>query len=192
MNEETIFGKIKYINEHLSCKNYMDEYSTGFYLKELNNEYIIPRRNLETHVIVFVLEGKLILSYDNYLNREFKTGEMFFVPKSSTILGHAAEKSKIILFSFNYLLSGCDKMQIENLNSYIREEEYDFKPLEINGQMRKFLDTLELYLNGGANCFHLHDLKHREFFMALRFFYTKKQIATFLYPILSNSFDLKN
>ena len=42
------------------------------------------------------------------------------------------------------------------------------------------------------NCLHLHDLMQREFFLLIRGFYKRQEIATLFYPIIGKEMDFKD
>lgn len=57
--------------------------------------------------------------------------------------------------------------------------------------LEQFSNTLKFCLERGIQCNHFHELKHKEFFMYLRYFYRKEEIANFLYPIIGVKPDFK-
>lgn len=64
---------------------------------------------------------------------------------------------------------------------------YDFTPLEIRHPLNEFIDLLVFCLKSGMNCAHLHEIKHKEFFLYLRGFYTKEEIVQLFFPIMGKN-----
>lgn len=48
------------------------------------------------------------------------------------------------------------------------------------------------YLKSGIKCAHLFEIKHKEFFLLLRGFYTREQVSYLLYPILGKVLSFKD
>ena len=63
--------------------------------------------------------------------------------------------------------------------------------LEIRQSMKLFLELLIRYLGDGAGCVHFHEIKLKELFWNIRFYYTKMEQASFFYPILGTDYDFK-
>jgi AraC-like DNA-binding protein len=57
--------------------------------------------------------------------------------------------------------------------------------------LEAFLNTLVVYLDNGANCRHLHEIKQKELFFIFRFYYSKENLAAFFAPIIGDSFTFK-
>lgn len=66
------------------------------------------------------------------------------------------------------------------------------EPLEIRDRLCKFLELLVCYLEDGANCIHFHEIKLKELFWNIRFYYSRQELANFFYMIIGRSQDFKN
>ena len=66
------------------------------------------------------------------------------------------------------------------------------EPLEIRDRLCKFLELLVSYLEDGANCIHFHEIKLKELFWNIRFYYSRQELANFFYMIIGRSQDFKN
>jgi AraC-like DNA-binding protein len=97
----------------------------------------------------------------------------------------------LIMNYFNKPVDLCEKTALENLSMLL-----DPKPtssmLRINKPLKKFLLTLIFYMNEGVFCKHFHEIKQKELFYILRYFYTKREIVGLFAPIISKNLDFKN
>ena len=66
------------------------------------------------------------------------------------------------------------------------------EPLAIKDRLCKFLELLVCYLEDGANCIHFHEIKLKELFWNIRFYYSRQELANFFYMIIGRSQDFKN
>ncbi len=181
-----------YVSEHLTCKHYMVDLNFGFHYMEYAAGTNESARKLEISVIIFILEGSCSFSYDQFINRVFTKDDIFFIPKSAIVDAKVLEDAKVVYMAFDVPINPCDKQNIISLTEICKKIEYDFKPLKMNLPMSNFISSLVYFLKNGGSCAHLHEIKQRELFLILRWFYTKEQFATLLYPIIGNSFDFKN
>ena len=64
--------------------------------------------------------------------------------------------------------------------------------LEIRDRLCRFFELLECYLKGGADRIHFHEIKLKELFWNIRFYYSRQELANFFYMIIGRSQDFKN
>ncbi len=188
----TIFNDLLYVSEHLTCKHYMVDLSFGFHYQEYPSGIHESARTIDRNIIIFILEGSLSFSYDQFSNRVFTTGDILFIPKASTVDGKVIQDAKVVYMAFDVLTSPCDKQNLILLDETCKQIKYDFEPLKMNSPMSSFINSLIYYLRNGGSCVHLHEIKQKELFLIFRWFYTKEQVAALLYPIIGRSFDFKN
>lgn len=184
--------ELLYIPEHTACHNYISDVKVGFMCPELKKgEYFNKQSKPENHLI-FILSGSVTVSCDEYRDRIFKAGELFFLPKMSDCEGRALENSSMVILAYSNQVTLCDKKSLEELFSYCQAITYDFEPLEIREPLTTYLNLLQSYLNAGMNCAHLHEIKQRELFLIFRGYYTKEENAKLFYPIIGKSIDFRS
>jgi AraC-like DNA-binding protein len=86
-------------------------------------------------------------------------------------------------------------MTLEHLVPFAEKENknHNHNPtLNIVPPLSQFLSFLVFCLNEGASCKHFHELKHKELFFILRFFYTKQEMANLFSPIISSDLNFKS
>ena len=171
---------------------YTADLSTGFHYQELPSSTHETSRVLTKNVIVFMISGSCVLSYDNYVNRIFFAEDMLFFPMSATVTGRVLDDAKFLYMTFDMPLSTSDRQYMQQQWLEVRNTIYDFTPLKINDTIGAFVNSLVHILQNNDHCTELHDIKHREIFILLRLLYTREQFAKFFYPIIGNSFNFKS
>lgn len=186
-------AELHYVKEHLICKNYLRDSSTGFVYWELKAK---DRRTTtvptQWNYLVIVLEGQIRVNCETWINREIGSGEMFLIPKSSHAEGECFVDCKILTFAFDAPTTICDKLNFSYLAELSKTMDYNLNTLPVRYPVSLFSELLIYYLSQQINCFHLHEMKGNELFLCLRFFYSKEELASLFYPILSRSQDFRS
>ena len=179
-----------YLEEHRTCSNYISDYNIGFkncIIKQ--GEFIVPS-NKEHHCLFFLINGSVKLFYESQ-TYNLKKDTIWFIPMSSDYKIYANTDVTLIMNYFNKPIDFCEKTALENLSVLLDPKSYT-SMLRINKPLRKFLSTTIYYMNEGVFCKHFHEIKQKELFYLLRFFYTKREIAGLFAPIISKNLDFKN
>lgn len=184
--------ELLYIEEHTSCGNYVSDNNSGFKLITPLKGDMITHKDISSSHIVFLLEGELEISCNEFTNRLFKKGTMIFLPQSSDVYLRAITACKVVVHVLDSRTTNlCDK---QTLNQYARscaEVDYDFKGLKFRRPLTEFLDLLTIYLAAKVNCAHLHEIKQKELFIVFRTAYMKEELVEFFYPILGFDIDFR-
>lgn len=81
MENKFSLNKLLYIQEHRSCRNYLETVENGFkYIEFERDETILEKESLWNYLI-FVLEGECVISCNQFRNRIFQTGTIVLLPK---------------------------------------------------------------------------------------------------------------
>lgn len=183
-------ANLYYVNEHLACKNYLKDDNRGFVYWELKEkEHRTTAMPTQWNYLAVVLEGRIKVNCETWTNREIGSGEMVLIPKSSFVEGECLADCKILTFAFDTPTTICDKLNFKYLAELSSQIDYNLNTLPVRYPVTLFFELLLYYLAQQANCFHLHEMKGNELFLCLRFFYTKEELASIFYPILSRSQD---
>jgi AraC-like DNA-binding protein len=179
-----------YLDEHLNCSNYISDYNIGFKICNIKQSEFITPFNKEHHCLFFLLNGCVDFSYESQ-NYHLKKDTVWFIPMSFDYKIYATTDATIILNYFNKPVDFCEKSALENL-SVLLDQKFLSPMLRINKPLKRFLSTLIFYMNEGVFCKHFHEIKQKELFYLLRYFYTKREIAGLFAPIISRNLDFKN
>lgn len=191
MQKSGLLYDLKYLNEHMSCSHYIMDVQTGFRYVEFKLGDVFNYEQITHNYIILVLSGSIEVKSDVYKNM-FSADEMVLLRNGSSFSMDALSDCSVLFFGFQLPMNVCDRYE---LNSYWKkgnEIVYKFEPLPMKPPMRGFADLLVYCLKNGVNCAHFHELKHKEFFLLLRYFYTREEAIRLLQPIVSTNLDFKN
>ena len=185
-------SELLYIEEHLSCQNYMTTIETGFKYLEFDKNTEFEEDTTSKNYLLFFLKGDFTITCNQFHNRSFHAGEMILIPRSSRLKGIGENGSSLLSMFFDMPEGNCDKLILQSLSELCNNIEYDFSPIRIHYPLTPFLEVLTHCIKNGMSCAHLHTLMQREFFFLLRGFYEKREIATLLHPIIGKEMDFKD
>ena len=179
-----------YLDEHRTCSNYISDYNIGFKNCQIKQgDFIIPS-NKEHHCLFFLISGRVDLFYESK-TYNLKKNTAWFIPMSSDYKVCANTDATLIMNYFNKPIDLCEKTALESLSVFL-EQELHTSTLRINKPLKNFLSNIAFYMNEGVFCKHFHEIKQKELFYILRYFYTKNEIAGLFAPIISKDLDFKN
>lgn len=182
--------KLLYIDEHLMCGSYISDYNIGF------KHYRIPKGEWFTspdkkyNCLFFLIKGDVKLFFETQ-EYNFRKNTLGFFPISSEYKIYANEDADILVNYFDNVVDLCEKLALESLVPFIKRRQHT-PLLKTKVPLKQFIKSLILYLDEGISCKHFHEIKQKELFFILRFFYTKEDVAGLFAPIISQSLDFKN
>ncbi|MDR2118246.1 MAG: AraC family transcriptional regulator [Tannerellaceae bacterium] len=182
--------QLLYVEEHLSCKNYVSDYHIGFSYHEAKEGEKLRSTDKYYNYFIFLLEGETMISCNEFRNHLCKGGEMVLIAQDSDSVADAITDVKYILLSFDNQFTLCDQLALESLHSNDRKPPI-FNKIDIRSPMRAVLDSILFYLEHKIQCRHLFSIKQKEVFLIFRAFYTKEEMARFLAPMLNRNLDFK-
>ena len=193
MKKTILLNDLTYPNEHLSCLNNRIKDSNGFVYDSYNSGEIVPINFPDKNRILFVIDGDCNLLSSSGDSIRVNPMEMVCLYKQIDYQLEILTDSGIIIFYFDQPISSCDKIIFSNYLKQISSDQDLLHSgiIEIRYPLSSFLDTLIYYLRNQINCYHIHEIKHRELFFILRNFYKKKEIATLLWPVLNDFSDFR-
>lgn len=183
--------EIFYLEQHTSCPEYLSEIHLGFKSIEVEKDTVFSTKDKKEKHLFFILEGSAKVRYNEFPERVFKAGEMFFLPKSADCWGIALTKCSFIVHIYDSPVQLCDKVTLNSIISCSSQIQYDFQSLSIRSTLNSYLLLLKEYLIGGINCRHLHEIKQKELFLILQTHYRKEELAQLFFPMLGKSLDFR-
>lgn len=180
------------IEEQTTYDNYVGFTTSGFKLICAPKNRVVERCDVENNCILFVLEGVIELSCDEYVGRPFKAGSMVFLPQSSHLCGRLITDGKLIILVFDSrVVAPNDKYSLSQYAPHCSRVTYDFRGLTLRAPLYDYLQLLEIYLRRGMNSVQLHELKRQELFFIFQTAYSPIEMAEFFYPILDKDLDFR-
>ena len=135
--------------------------------------------------IIMVVSGTVKLRInDGTQSTTLIAGEMCSIDMRCTFECRATIDSRILTFFVGKPPMICDYVQLLTLFPYLEYNSSHVQILEQNDALRQFVSGLLTYVDGAVCCAHVYDLKVSEFFLILRLFYSKKDMARFMRPLV--------
>lgn len=181
---------IFYLEEHISCQYYAKYIKEGFTLHTLKKGESI-KEELQQDCILFVIKGELHIFYNEF-EILLPAEKMICFRRQGVCRLYCMEGCTLIIAQFEHSVLACDKLFLTELFASNMQIPHKLNPLTICRELIMFLDLVSIYLEDGANCIHLHEIKIRELFWLLRFYYTREKLASFFYPIHGNDRAFRN
>lgn len=191
-NKDTGNG-LKYVKEHISCKNYIaGERAILGYLELKSNETFV-REDLGRSTLVFILRGCISVSTAGFINQSVEEGHMLLVPAGDCFYGRAITDVTILRSSFDQDMALCNKFSLKQLLSYMPTgcERKNLTVLPIHKLLFKELEITLDVMKTGLLCIHYQRIKTEIVFLELRGFYTKEELARLFAPVLAEDSDFK-
>lgn len=192
MSKEKSLNHLLYIQEHLSCRNYMERVENGFKYLEFEKDETIHEKDTTWNYLLFIITGECTINCNEFRERTFKGGEIILLPKLSMIEINVKSESKLISLSFSIPEGNCDKFILQSLSELCKTQIYDFEPLKIRYPLQPHLEVITYCLRNKMDCGHFHILLQQELFFLLRGFYTKEELAQLFYPIIGKEMTFKD
>lgn len=187
---------IMYAGIHTVCYNYVPDNKLiwkKFHI-EKNKETEKVLYSLNESFLVFVLKGSVEFRYSD--NAELQTLEegnmLLFPPNSSFIVNNYREETTIISCRFYANRIFCECTPISQLSPYVKEYDSIFNPLPVHDNIKHLLVAMDVFLSDNIHCIHFHQLKKKELFYLLNFYYSKEDLARFLFPIIGKDMSFKD
>lgn len=180
---------------HNECSYYITEYYIGFrHVAPHKGDYYASKR-YNYNTLVFVLEGEIEFSYNEYVGRRFKKGDLIFIPHASELFGTALTDANMLVLTYDIAaqsyLSNCELSQRKFIIEGIDKVHYDFKPLQMNEDIILFAKLIIAYINCDYHCMLLHEIKQKELFIIMQYAYTHKEMMEFFYPIIGEDIPFR-
>jgi len=147
--------------------------------------------HIRNNEILFFMEGRLRFVFNGLPDYEGAKGRILFLPAGSLCTYRALASTVVMIFRIYDPIRLCDNFSMERLyktggTDTHKPHTRGFCILEINTRIWHFLDGLQDCLADGIRCRSFFDLKIKEFFLLLRMYYSKEDIYSFFFLILSD------
>lgn len=181
---------IFYLDEHTPCHYYnkTGENSFKYFEAKAGDSY---NGKINNHYIVFLLKGSVNLSCNEF-EMKLSSGEMLFIHRNTLLKYLTLEESEFVIAVFENVTNLCTKTALSQLLDAKKTVKYEIKPFIIKDRLLIFLEPLAIYLKDGAKCSQLHDIKLQELFWVFRAYYSKEELASFLYTIIGISHNFRD
>jgi len=174
------------------CKKIQIDDKTAFTSYELKSGDEFRDRKLPLHFILFVIDGALEISCNQFENRRIQQGQMILLLRTSSVCVKAIRKSSLVMMYFDMFLSSCDQQLFQAYFPDTEKIKYDFRPVDIPEPITLFLKQTRYFQEKKVNCKHFNSLKQSEFFILLRHFCPREDLVVFLMPLIGRTINFRN
>ena len=178
-------SKLLYKEEHLACYNYQKENKAPIEGLRINAANIWENIAEESKII-FVIEGRINISYGEVTDRIVESKQMFILRQGYQYKAYVEEDTFIMIFRISSQINFCDRFSIQQLYKKESKTEEEFNLLEVNDRLRGFLHWTYVNISDGIKCTHFFDIKKQELFFLLRAYYSKEDLALLFSSLLNN------
>jgi len=162
--------------------------STSFAFGEAVADERLTVERLPLNCIVFVVKGSIEFSCNQYERVAFRSGEMAFFLRASSVSLRALKDAEMYVFSFDALLAADDRKLFDawRRDAEAEPSQSPFTPVAIPKAVVTLLRNLQFFDVTDADLQPYNELKHRELFLLLRHYTPKQQLLSMLKPLLLN------
>jgi len=171
--------------------NYYDlDSSVIFNVKQEKKGIIISLKDTRLNHLLFLLEGELNVSYDEFKNHLCVGGDMIFIARDVNFFAETYTETRYLLLSFNNQIQLLEQLELNELKEYSNERNI-FNKLDIRLPLQGVLDSIIFYQNNNVISPQLDEAKQKEIFLVLKTFYSQQELSRFLKPVLHQDMDFK-
>lgn len=180
---------------HNECSYYISEYYIGFRkVTPRKGDYYIGKK-YAYNTLVFMLDGEVEFSYNEYYGKRFKKGDMVFIPHASHIYWQAITNANMLVLTYDLSTdshcSNCVLSRIKFKVDGLEKIDYRFEPLAMTPEIIQFAELLSTYISSDYRCMHLHELKQKELFIIMQYAYSHQQMMEFFFPIIGEDIPFR-
>lgn len=192
MESKYSLRELLYKGEHESCTKYVPQSQLGFKHHKGRGNCTYTEECVEEHTLMFLIKGEMRVSRNAGRLHTVKAGQITLFGKSETIFLKTVSDVELVTYTFNAPESGCDKLALESLTTYLPTDLPDLVTLDLCQPFDLFLQEMIYCLDSRVFCHHYHELKGQELLMLFRFFYSKRELASLFNPVIGKDIDFKD
>jgi len=178
--------KLLYLNEHLTCFNYVNPYEAIFEKISLKKEETFEL-DLDEANILFVLKGNVNIT-DNNHKRAAKEDDIILFPPANHLTITSSEEANFVLFKINSPIHLCNIQPLESIFEETHIGEHSVS-LSANKRIKDFFNLLFDCLSDGLRCKCFAEIKSKEIFYYFRAYYSKELLRSFFAPLLTKEYE---
>lgn len=203
--ERSVFVKFFYKQCNIQCIMTKGLNKNQYYELSIRSEKLSPfesislpenlslerKEGIRMASIIFVVEGRITVSYDVSEYHVVNKMEMFFLPPACPYSVKCIEDSQLITCIYRIDRPLCERYSLEELVDFCSDDDTPAYALKIHPSFTPFLYSIKTYLRDKIDCSFFYDLKKDELAHLFFIYYTKRDLALFFYPIIGEEMQFK-
>lgn len=195
-NKPFTTSALKYVKEHLACKNYTTIEQSILQVRLFKAGENIVKEATDCSALVFLLSGEIELSTGSVLGQKIEGPSMFFIAASERFCAKIKQDTTLVRCRLDLQTALCNRFAIEHLsqlkpNRNAKVEKNRISVFPIHSLLHTELKTVIEAIKLGLMCVHYHRIKRDALLICLRGFYSKGQLADLFAPILGVESEFK-
>lgn len=176
----------------LETKYVKGPFLTGFSYLERATGYIHVDQSTDHLNIIFVLSGKIKISYSIFSNKVVENGHAILIPKGERMEIEMLSNSSILCLVFDTPIIKTQVRLLKHVCSRAFKTEYTFVALQIDERIKE-LATLIIHFMKDHRVSNMSFYEHLNslIFMSFISYYDWNTIADFFHPLLDSKLDFK-
>ncbi|MDR0749362.1 MAG: AraC family transcriptional regulator [Tannerellaceae bacterium] len=171
--------------------SYFDtDYTVTFNIKKERNGKTIQLEEMHLNHLLFILEGEINVSCNEFKNHLCVGGDMIFIARNANLITETYTNIRYLLLSFNNQIQIIEQLELDALKEYSNERSI-FNKLDIRAPLQGVLDSVIFYQDNKIKSRPFNEVKQKEIFLIMKTFYTQQELSRFLKPILNQDMDFK-
>lgn len=190
--------KLQYRDEHFSCLYYGKEETQRISYGILESGKFIEVNTENSNVLVFVIEGSILVHAGQKETRKVESGMLFFLESNIDVFLKAEQCTKLMWCRLEDAMTLCNAYSIKNLTDWrkIHRKSVVVKPneqvaLPIVCFLKEEVVLTAKMIQEGMLCLHFQHLKINLFMLELRAFYSKQDLCRLFLPILNEEGEFR-
>ncbi|MDR2887554.1 MAG: helix-turn-helix domain-containing protein [Bacteroidales bacterium] len=201
VSESGSLRRIRYtVHESPDCLIYDRSEKPQIYLYDVYDGGITHHTKLTNHVIGFVLEGSISITFPDKARHLHRKGQMLFMPSGSIFTWNFQEYTQLLVYRLhNPGFRLCEKFPVESL--YVEDSKYlwpeqgsqetkpkeRFSMLKIHPGLLQRLESVRDCFTDGIRCKKFFEMEIEAFFILIRCYYDKKELYSFMRFIMTGN-----
>jgi AraC-like DNA-binding protein len=167
------------------------ESGTGIKQYKLNKGEIYNSTYKDYNLIVFLLEGRMLMNSSEGLGNTVCKGEFFFLPISAELSCLALSACNFLLFFFDRFGNTCDRSYFRNLSKLPARDGHSLRVVGIRHPLLHFAQEITTYWGNLMDNTEYQRIKCEECIFLLRSLYSKEEMLEVFYPIAGKAIDFR-
>ncbi|MDH6534723.1 AraC family transcriptional regulator [Parabacteroides sp. 52] len=179
-------NNVLYTAENQACSTNKQE--TNFFIEVKRRPSITEWTDtIQATEVMIILEGNMHISFDFTLHKELHAGNMMLFAPGTRFKAETKKGVSILVLRIRENFRLCSHFSLNQLKEVAVSAEEKPASLCVKQVLQTYIQGLTANLKGSLLCTEYMKLKTEEFFLLLRAYYTKEELAAFFYPILHES-----
>lgn len=186
LSEDNLF------NKQINCQKCIETVQGRFKYIECSKEDKFVSKTQDSFVLIFLIEGKALISCNEFMDIPIKGGEIALCPVNSIFTWISMTRTAtVILEATHNVMPICNRISIKKDADTWLNVIPNFPILPIKERLMQFLYSIKNYLEDGIICPYMHKYKQLELSLIFREYYSPEELRPFFLPTVCNMHEFE-